>query len=260
MLFNIGLGLILVVYFKLGAFGRLFPPMLFQSFILCVFIIIFVKKFHVDHVLLKNALIFCTPLILVALLNFPIQFVDKILLERLHNNTEFAFYNIGENIAGYVALFAVSILQTFEPDIFTFVSLKKKLSLITIFIAFAGVLFIAAYLFSIVSTPIVHYLTAGRYMGATKYVNLMVVCRCLEQIVYFLGFTLIALKLTKLSLINKILLSILSIGLLLHFIPIYEYIGAVYIKIFIYLIWILLLILEIANRKNRLLKPFYVRT
>ena len=259
ILFNIAIGLLLVVFMELGALGRLIPLMFINIIFFIVFIFRYIYPIKINLALLKDALIFSYPLTLAAILIFPITYFDKVLIEQLHDNTEFALYNIGSSISLYVTIIAVAVLQAVEPDIFSLVAKKNKHLLINLFSMYIVVLIFISVCFTLVSSQVIDYLTAGLYTGVDKYATFMVVLKLLEQIVYFLGFILIAFKMTKIVLLNQLLLSIISVILLKHFIPIYEYWGAIYTKLFLLLFWLFLTYLAIVFRNKSFVSRFTVR-
>lgn len=259
MLFSVGLGLLLVVRFQMGATGRLIPNMIFLIGLFAVFFLLIVKRFKIDLDILKQAWLFCYPLLISALLVFPINYLDKILLERIHNSIEFGLYNIAGAIAGYFGMAASAVLQTFQPDIFKYVDKRNKRSLIQIFIVIVTVFIIGGGIFYSFSDYAVDYLTAGRYTDATKYISLFIIIVCLQPITFFLGNIIIALKLTKLGLLNTIFLASFSILIYSYLINNYEYYGALYAKITILSLSAVIVIIEVFNRNSKFISKFKVK-
>jgi O-antigen/teichoic acid export membrane protein len=243
----------------MGAIGKLIPLLIIDSIIFIVFFIKFVKKININYSIVKRAFVFSLPIILSALLNLPILTLDKIILEKINNINEFAYYNIAFGFAGYVFTFISAISMTLEPDVYKFVGEKNKKKLFQIFflLLVAVVFSILAFLFF--SKPIVHFLTAGRYMGAVKYANLLVITQCCLSLIYFLGSVLSALKLTRLEFVIMVVVSIISIASLISLIHTFQYFGAIYAKFLTYLIWFGLLAIAILFRNHKFIKPFYVK-
>jgi O-antigen/teichoic acid export membrane protein len=96
-------------------------------------------------------------------------------------------------------------------------------------------------------------------MGAAKYSNLLVVSQSCLALVYFLGSVLTALKLTRIELVMMAVIAIISIGSLLSLISLYQYFGAIFAKLFTYLIWFSMSALAIIFRNHKYMQPFYVR-
>lgn len=256
---TLGLSILFVIYFKLGAFGKLAPFLLLHAILFLVFYFKYIKKIHIDIKIIKNALYFCYPLMLTALLSLPVLYIDKFFLERLNNVNEFAFYNIADSITGYFTLFSAAILQAFEPDIFKFTGTRKKQEVVKTLLLFIGILFIGASCFSLISERAVDFLTSGKYLGATIYTLPMLIAKSLEPILYFLGFIIVSLNLTKLILFNQVLMVLISVPLYIYLVHEYSFLGAVYAKITIFIIWLSVISLEIYLRNSGLIGKLYVK-
>ncbi len=258
MLFSTGLGLLLVVKFQMGATGRLLPNMFFSIGIFVLFFIVIIKQFKIDFKIIKHAIVFCYPLIISGMLALPIMYLDKIFLERIHNDDEFGLYNIAGTIAGYFGMTTAALFQAFQPDIFKNVDMKNKKSLIQIFSVLIVLFLLGGVIFSIIAPYTVDYLTAGRYLGATKYIVLFVIIAGLQPVLYFLTYIIIAMKLTKLDLLNQVFVAIVSLVVYYKFISDYAYFGALYGKIFIMLIMLVVISFEILYRNSKFIKRFKV--
>ena len=101
--------------------------------IFLIFFVKFVQNIKIDFIIVRKALNFCFPIILSALLNLPILTLDKIILERVNNVNEFAYYNLAFGFAGYVYTFINAISMTLEPDVYKLVGEKNKKKLRQIF-------------------------------------------------------------------------------------------------------------------------------
>jgi O-antigen/teichoic acid export membrane protein len=256
---NIGLGVLFVVYYKMGAVGKLIPALLLDFILFTIFFIKFIQKIKIDFKIVKKAIFFSWPIILSALLNLPVLTLDRLALERVNNINEFAYYNIALGFAGYVYTFINAISMTLEPDVYRFVGEKNKLKLFQIFIFLCLAILFANVTFLLFSESIVRFLTAGRYMGAVKYANLLVITQSCLALVYFLGSILTALKLTRLEFVVMVVIAILSSVLILLLISSFTYFGAIYAKLITYFIWFGLLAIAIFYRNNKFMKSFYAR-
>jgi O-antigen/teichoic acid export membrane protein len=256
---TLGISILFVIYFKLGAFGKLAPFLLINAILFLVFYFKYIKNIYIDMKIIKNAMYFCYPLTITALLSLPVLYIDKFFLERLNNVNEFAFYNIADSISAYFTIFSAAILQAFEPDIFKFTGTRKKQAVIKILLSFIGILLVGASFFCLISERAVDFLTSGRYLGATVYMFPMLITKCLEPILYFFGFIIVSLNLTKLILFNQIVMVLISIPLYLYLIHEYSFLGAVYAKITIFIIWLSIVILEIYLRNSALIGKLYFK-
>jgi O-antigen/teichoic acid export membrane protein len=250
------LSYLFIVKSNMGAVGKFLPGLIIDFLIVLVFYFIAIKNLHIDWKIIKNALKITTPLVISVLLVVPIQSMDIILLERLNNVNEFAMYSIANTIVGYFILLPTSILMVIEPDIFELTGLKMKKRLIIIFIGFCLIIFMFACIYFIFSEYLVNYLTAGKYLGAQTFIGPFLIFRCIDPIIYFLSFILIKLRLTRLGLLNVIFLLFLSFFIYPYFIELYGFLGAIYSKVFIYSLWVIILVIEIYYRNNYYITKF----
>lgn len=256
---NLTLGVLLVIHFHLGAFGKLLPALVVDFVICSIFYFKFIKKLEIDFKIINKAILFSYPIILSALLNLPLLTLDRILLERINNVNEFAYYSIAIGFAGYVYTFINAISMTIEPDVYKFVGEKNKYKLLQLFFVLIGAAIFSSLAFISFSEPIINFLTAGRYLGAIRYANLLVISQCILALVYFLGSILTALKLTRFELFATLLIALISVGSLLILIPNFEFFGAVYSKLITFIIWFGLLSLAIIFRNKKIMGFFYVK-
>ncbi len=112
------LGVLLVVFYKYGASGRMFATALAALFtgIYCFKQMYNSLKF--DITVVKDALRFGWPLSLSAILWYFLSGIDIALLEKLKDVTTLGYYSVALQISGYFAIFYVAIAQTFEPNVY----------------------------------------------------------------------------------------------------------------------------------------------
>lgn len=250
------LSYIFIVLFQMGATGKFLPGLIIDFLIALAFYFFVIKKIAIDWNIIKKAVRFSSPLVISVLLVIPIQYIDVMLLEKLNNLHEFALYNIANSIVGYFITLPLAILMVIEPDIFNLIADKRKKLLTIIFIGFVASITFLGTLYFLIAAPLVNYLTAGRYLKAQIYIGPFIIARCLDPIIYFLGFTLIALRLTKLGLFNVVVVCIMSFIIYPYFITLFGFMGAIYAKIIILLLWSVILLLEILNRNNKYILKF----
>lgn len=255
-LFGTGFGLLLVVKYQMGASGRLLPNMICNIALFLLFFGLTIKQFKINFIIIRSAILFCYPMILSVILALPISYADKLFLERIHNNDEFALYNIAGGISGYLGMATSALFQSFQPDIFKYTEKKSKHILIQILLVLLLLFILGSVLFIIIAPYAVEYLTAGRYIGAIKYIYLFVIITCLEPITYFFTYVIIALKLPKLDLMNQIVIAVISIISYSYVISIHQYFGALYVKIGMLSFLLLMIIVEVHYRKSKFIGKF----
>jgi len=257
-LFGIGLGIIFVTAFKMGAVGKLLPICIIELVFMVFFFSKFIKSLHFDFKIIRNALILGLPIILESLLNLPVLAFDKLVVEKIHNIHEFALYNIGFSFSGYLFTFGSSLLMAFEPEIYKHVGLGNKKEIYKLFVGFVAVLLVVNSSFLIISKPAIKFLTAGRYSGSVLYANHFIFSQSLLLIAYFLGFIATALRLVRIELIIKIFISIISVAFLIFLTEKYSFMGAIYAKYITYSFWIIFLFFILFFRKKRFIRYFQI--
>lgn len=225
---QVALILLLVVLLKLGATGKLLATLITNVIFFAICCIIFKDLFKVsfDRKLFKDILKFCWPLTIAAFLGFFFNGYDKVFLERLGDNTQLGYYTVGVSIAGYIAVFQTAISSTFQPDIYESVVKRDKLRLLKIIgmMVFATSFIVLAF---IVFAPfVIKILTAGRYMQSVGYAQIVSLSTITAMVYYSISQVIIALGYTKLTLLNKIISSLLAIGLFSLLINNFQFTGA----------------------------------
>jgi O-antigen/teichoic acid export membrane protein len=248
---SIGIGLIFVIIMKWGAIGRMGAILIGEMIMgLYAFHTLFNKGFRFDSSIIKSALILGYPLIVSAILQFPINSIDKIFLERLGNIGDFALYNIGLKFASIVGMLAASVYQAFEPDFYRYIGNKEWKKLFIIIVVVFGSLSVINVLFGFVSKPIVGFLTSYRYGDAYVYADVAVWGGLLMHFTYFLSVFFLVYKKTNLLLVKSIIMAFLSIGVWWLSIEHWQFMGAAWAKIVINLITIIVMIIILLVSKR----------
>jgi len=220
--------LFLVVLVKLGATGKLSATLISNVvfFVICCIVYRDLFRLKFDWHIFKDILIFCWPLTIAAFLGFFFNGYDKVFLERLGNNTELGFYTVGVSIAGYISAFQTAIGSTFQPDVYESVVKRNKPKLFKVVSMMILSTCVVVLLFIVLAPFVIKILTAGRYMESVTYSQIVAISTLTSMIYFSTSQIIIALGYTKLTLINKIISTILAIGLFSILIDRFEFIGA----------------------------------
>ena len=207
------LSLLFVVVIKWGAFGKMLGSVIttLGMFLFILYINRDCLKVKFDWKILKDALLFCWPLVIAAMLNFFTNGYDKVFLERLGDVRTLGIYSVGVSIAGYLRLFSTSIEDTFQPDIFKTIvdrDFRKCAMYVGIKLTIMSVCVVA---FIIFCPFIIKILTFGRYVEATPYARIISLSALTSMLYSSFSQAVIALGYTGITLSNKIIGSILSI-------------------------------------------------
>ena len=252
--------LLLVVMLKWGATGKLLAALLSNIIYFIVSCIIYRELFKIafNWDIFKDILKFCWPLTIAALLGFFFNGYDKVFLERLGDNTELGYYTVGVSIAGYITVFQTAISSTFQPDVYEAVVRRDKHRLFKVVGVMTGGTTIIVLLFIVCAPLIIDILTASRYMESVSYAQIVALSTLTSMVYYSASQIIIALGYTKLTMLNKIISTILAIALFSILIDKFQFIGAAWGLVGVNLIsatgiFILYIILRhgFTNIKNR---------
>ena len=171
----------MVVVYRMGAVGKMGGQTISLLILSIVAIYIFRKEAHYKFSLnfdfnkVKTIFKYSYPLILAAYLYYPINNLDRILLERLNKTNEFGYYNLGATIAGFVGTFFVTLYMAFEPDFYKYTAQRDVKKYLKISVLYIFILTSFTIITLLVSNYAVAFLTSHRYMESTKYVNIFVI-------------------------------------------------------------------------------------
>lgn len=207
------LALLLVVVFKYGAIGRMTATILTAAIL---FIYVFIRnidiwKYPFDKKIFLIAIKFCWPLVIASMLTFFCTGYDKVLLERQGDITSLGIYSVGVTIAGYLSLFSNSINDTFQPDIFESIVKRKFRRCLKFIVMKLTIMSMCVIGFAIFAPFIISILTFGRYVDSAPYAIIVAISSVTSMLYYSMSQITVALGYTKITLINKIIGSFISI-------------------------------------------------
>lgn len=207
---NILLTVILVVWFKWGAFGKLLGPLVCNSI---VFALLMWKMRHVFKIKttfneFKKIFIFCLPLAASAMLGYFTNGFSTTYLESLGKTTEYGYYVVGASIAAYLSTFSNAVGNTFQPDLYE-TTIKRQWSRYAKFCALQiGAFIIIAICFILCAPYIISILTAGRYVASTPFAQIIALSTVTSGIYYLINNYSIATNRPRLYLYTSILGSV----------------------------------------------------
>jgi O-antigen/teichoic acid export membrane protein len=225
-LFGAILSLILVFFLKYGAEGRLIA-LLIVAILFGVYSLKVEKfRFVLEKKIVKQALYFCYPLSISAVLTFFFMGIDRTFLARLNDNHSLGLYNVGLQISGYVGVFGTVLLQTFEPEIYKQISFKQHKKVFQLIALIIIVTLIPNIVFMSLSYWLINILTYGKYVEATAYANIL----CLKNVTTSFSFSLstvvVGYGFSKFELFNKSIGAALAIVVYYFLIKNYGFYGA----------------------------------
>lgn len=225
---TVGLLLLFVVVFKMGALGNLLSIFLTNAcfFCLCCYINRDLFRIQVNLNKYKPILIFCLPLTIAATLGFFSNGYDRVYLERLGDVNELGFYVVAFSICNYLHVFSDAVGNTFQPDIFQSLAIRN----LRRYLKFCSIVIVAnavvVMIFIPLSPLIVDILTAGKYIYSAHYMKILAVSSFCSAIYYVVSQFTVAMGLTNITLYNKILTSVMSVLIYKYAIDLYGFDGA----------------------------------
>lgn len=220
------LSILFVVTFKYGATGRLFA-LVAASLIVAIYCFSkMFKQISFDKEILMQAVRFGWPISISAILWYFLSGIDRAMLENINDNYNFGLYNVGIQIASYLAIVHTTIALTFDPDIYKAIADKKKRKLVKIFCLIFVFNAIPNILFIVFAPFVIGILTAHRYTNAAGFAQILALKNITMSVYFVLTNIIIGYGFTKSELFIKIIGAILSV-LLFHFlIDRYSFYGA----------------------------------
>jgi O-antigen/teichoic acid export membrane protein len=244
---------LLVVVIKGGALGKMIAAALPFFFFALYDFRNMLTKWEFDQHLFLDALRFCWPLTLAAMLNYFFSGVDRAMLEPLGNLRQLGLYNVAVTIAGYLAVFNTTLGNTFQPDILQSIAekkIKKTNKLI------GGILLmntVPIVLFILCAPVLVSVLTFGKYTGAVGFARILSLKNITNSLYFSMSTVLIGYGFSKITLLNKMIGTILSLGLFQILISKFGFYGAAWGQVFSFLILtfssVLLLFFKLGRQK-----------
>lgn len=233
------LALLLVVVVKGGAVGRLMASLL-GSLIPFVWCLVKEREYlsiPIDKTVMKDAFLYGYPLVLAAMLSYFSTGYDKVVIEKMGDVTEMGYYAVACQMYAYLNIFSTAIKSTFQPDMFQAIAqknTKKVLMVAGVVIISVGVIVAVFILFC---PLLIRILTAGRYVESTGYTQILALSVITSTIYFQISQYTYGSGLSKITLYNKIIGSILTICMLNTLVGHFGVSGAAWSSVFSYLIF-----------------------
>lgn len=246
------LSLLLIYVLKYGAEGRL-VALLIVGILFGVYSLKAEKfRFVLDKKIVKDAISFCWPLAISAVLTYFFMGIDRTFLAQLNDNYTLGLYNVAMQISGYLSIFGIVLFQAFGPDLYKYTSLNQHKRVLQIVLLLTFIPLIPNLLFIALSKPLINLLTYGRYVDAVSFTNIL----CLKNVSYCFAFSLsdavVGYGYAKYELYNKIIGAFLSILLYKYLIGNFGFYGAAYGQTLSWVIMGLISIVSLFYAHNKL--------
>ncbi|MDE6871139.1 MAG: oligosaccharide flippase family protein [Bacteroidales bacterium] len=222
--------MLFVVAARWGAFGKLLAPLAtnFLVFVYLAFKYRALFRVHTEWKEFVQMLKFCLPLAAGAMLGYFFNGFDRTYLESIGDVTEYGYYVVGAQIAGYLTTLSTAVTSTFQPDIYEAIAKRNSGALARTCAVQIG-LIAAVVLFFILFCPlIVTLLTAGRYVDAVPYARIISVSTLTSSVYFIVNNYTIAKGYPRLYLYTTVLGSVMTVLAYPPVIDIYGYSGGAY--------------------------------
>ena len=220
------LSLLLVVYYKYGAAGKLYGT-LFASILMSVYSLRKLKvKLSIDKDILFKSIKFGAPLTLSAILWYFLSGFDRFLIERLNDSYTLGLYSVGLMMASYMGIFYTTISNTFEPDIYRTIAERNTKKLFYIMATIIGTVAFFNFVFILLAPYIIDILTAGRYNNSCVYAQILAIHNISMACYYMVVKLFIGYGFVKEELYVRIVGAVASIVLFYVLINNFGFIGA----------------------------------
>ena len=218
--------LLLVVYYKTGALGKLYATLVATVIFAIYAFRHSLVRWRIDKQILVSAFKFGLPLTISALFWYCLTGVDRLFLERLGETHELGIYNVGFAIAAYMQIFHTTISNTFEPDIFQSISENNKKKLYLIIGSTNAIIVFANLAFVVLAPYLIDILTAGRYVESTPYARIFALHNITMAFYYTVVRLIVGYGYVKGELLIRIVGSVFSVICFYLLIEHYGFYGA----------------------------------
>lgn len=236
IIFNTVLVYMFVVFLHKGAWGSMIAVLISATVFGIYTLYKQIKQIKIDFSIIRDALIFCWPLMLSALLTYFFSGFDKLLLEKVDDIHVFGLYNVGFKFASYFTIFTLTVNSTFEPDFYQAIANRDKAKLIKVTILINSIIILPIVIFLLSSNMIVGFLTNYRYTEAATYARILVLANITQSISFTLSTIIIALGFPKASLFEKVFGTIFTIFMYIFLVKYFGFLGAAWGNVLCYLV------------------------
>lgn len=228
-LLHVGLNIVFVVAFKMGALGVLLANLITSviMFVYVIFAFLRYQIFRINNTIAKESFKYSLPLLPHILANWSNSAIDKLLLNGIRSETDAGLYNLGSQYSSVANTMSIAINNAYVPWFFEKVNNIKenlpqiqKMSEIIIwgvgFICIGMSLFTQDVLDIMISNP--------EYSGVWRVVPFLI-CGTIFGSIYFFYVNVLFLNNTGVIFIITVFSIIINIGLNIILIPKLGYMG-----------------------------------
>ena len=233
------ISLLLVVGFKWGAVGKMVAAFIggFLPFIWCLVKNKEYLSVKFDKGTFRQIFLYGYPLVLAAMLSYFSHGYDKVLLERRGDIEMLGYYSVACSMAAYITVFSNALKSTFQPDMYKAIAQKSvKRSVAVGGLVVLAVAIIVA-VFILFCPWLIKILTAGRYVQSTQMCRIVSLSVLTSTLYYQISQFTYGTGHSKLTLINKIVGTVINIALITYLVRSYGAVGAAWSTVLGFLVF-----------------------
>lgn len=233
---NVLLSVILVVWLKWGAFGKLLGPLICNGsvFLFLLWKMRGILKIPTPFHDFKRIFIFCLPLAASAMLGYFTNGFSTTYLESIGDTIGYGYYVVGASIAAYLTTFTTAVGNTFQPDLYE-TTIKRQWSRYAKFCALQiGAYAIIAFGFIACAPFIISILTAGRYVASTTFAQIIALSTITSGIYFLINNFSIATNRPRLYLYTSIIGSVFIVCMTPLFVKQWSFYGGAWMCVISY--------------------------
>lgn len=226
---HVGLTIILVAVFKMGALGVLIAS-LATSVVFFIYVIVAFLRFQyigIDKTIAKESFLYSLPLLPHTLANWSNSAVDKLLVNGVRSEADAGLYNLGSQFSSVANTMSIAVNNAYVPwffdkanDLNSNLPLIRKMSeMITWAVSFICIAM------SLLSKEVLDIMVSNpAYDGVWKVIPFLI-CGTIFGSIYFFYVNILFLKNTGVIFTITVSTIVVNVGLNLFLIPIYGYVG-----------------------------------
>lgn len=231
-LFHVGLTVVFVAVFKMGALGVLLASLItaIVFFIYVIFAFFRHQQFGIDKGILNESLHYSLPLLPHTLANWSNGTIDRLLVNGIRSQEDAGLYNLGRQYSSVANTLSVAVNNAYVPWFFdkannlenNLPSIRKMSEMITwavSFVCMAMALVAQEVLDIMISNP--------AYDGVWKVIPFLI-CGTIFNTIYFFYVNVLFLKNTGVIFAITVTTIAVNVGFNMWFIPLFGYMGCGY--------------------------------
>jgi len=252
--------IVMVVYFKKGALGRVSGNFFGILFILLPSYYLYAKNFTCKFSLsaIKYALIFGFPIVIHLLMGSIHSYIDRVMLENYLPLSELGIYSLGVSIASVLQMFVTAFNQAFQPNYYELMEKKDRSidkHITQIFTIWISLITFATCVGIIIGRPFLEVFAGSQFGNTSDVFPYLLYATYIGSFYYFFSSPIFYFKKTGLLPFITGSSAIINICLNLLLIPNHGIIGASIATIVSHL-WISVVSFIVGNRLYKMRWPY----